>query len=112
MERVIETLSSGLGNGIGLLAESGILFVVFALLWVALGAGILLGHGGIDATWAWLRSLPLLIQGIVWLVFLPVALGLWVWESSWPLLVRAVLITGLAGWNLLIFLPRALTGRP
>ena len=112
MERVIDTLSSGIGNGIGLLADSGILFVVFALLWVALGAGILLGHGGVEATWSWLRSLPLPVQGLVWLLFLPVALGLWVWESSWPLLVRAIVVMGIAGWNLLVFLPRAVNGRP
>jgi hypothetical protein len=112
MERVIESLGTGIGDGIAMLAESGILFVVFALLWVTLGVGILLGHGGVDATWAWLRSLPLLLQGLVWLLFLPIALGLWVWESSWPLLIRAILVMGLAGWNLLVFLPRAVTGRP
>jgi ABC-type amino acid transport system permease subunit len=112
VERIFDTLGSGIGNGIGMLADTGILFIVFALLWVALGAGILLGHGGVDATWAWLRSLPLLVQGVVWLLFLPVALGLWVWESSWPLLVRAIVLMGIAGWNLLVFLPRAVPGRP
>jgi len=33
--------------------------------------------------------------------------GLWVWETSWPLIVRVVTILGIAGWNLLVFLPRA-----
>lgn len=112
MERFIGSLSSAVGNAIGVLAETGILFVVFAVLWLALGAGIVLNQGGVDATWAWLRSLPLLLQVIVWIAFLPLAIGLWVWESSGPVLVRATIVIGLAGWNLLVFLPRAIVGRP
>jgi len=30
-------------------------------------------------------------------------LGLWIWETSWPFVLRVVLVAGLAGWNLLIF---------
>jgi len=37
--------------------------------------------------------------------------GLWIWESSWPLLIRLLLVVGLAGWSLLIFLPKSLQGR-
>jgi hypothetical protein len=33
--------------------------------------------------------------------------GLWIWESTWPLIVRIVLVASLAGWNLLILLPKA-----
>jgi hypothetical protein len=35
-------------------------------------------------------------------------IGLWIWETSWPLIVRVVLVVAIAGWNLLVFLPRAL----
>lgn len=34
--------------------------------------------------------------------------GLWIWETTWPLIVRVVLTAGIAGWNLLVFLPRGL----
>ena len=34
MERVIEAVASGLGNSVGWLAETGILFAIFAILWV------------------------------------------------------------------------------
>jgi hypothetical protein len=37
-----------------------------------------------------------------------VMVGLWIWESTWPLVVRATLVLGIAGWNLVMFLPRAL----
>jgi ABC-type amino acid transport system permease subunit len=108
MERVIETLASGLGNGVGWLAETGILFGVFALLWVGFGVALMWSQGSLDATWQTIRSLPLIVQAVVWLLFLPVAAGLWIWETTWPMLLRLLLIVGIAGWNLLVFLPRAL----
>jgi len=37
MDRVIEPLASGLGNSIGWMADHGVLFVVFAIIWVAFG---------------------------------------------------------------------------
>jgi hypothetical protein len=47
-------------------------------------------------------------QGVVWLLFLPLVVGLWIWETTWPLVARLALIVGIAGWNLIVFLPRAL----
>jgi hypothetical protein len=96
-----------LANFVGWLATSGVALVIFAVLWVAFGAAIIWSQGSLDAAWAWLRDLPLLVQGLVWLLFLPVTVGLWIWESGWPMLVRLVLVAGLAGWSILIFLPKA-----
>lgn len=107
MERMIDALASGLGNGIGWMAESGVLFVIFAIIWVAFGAGLLLSQGSVDQAWAAIRALPLPIQGVVWLLFLPVMAGLWAWEQTWPLLVRLPVVLGIGVWNLLVFLPRA-----
>jgi len=113
MEQVIETVATGLGNSVGWLAENGVLFAVFALIWVAVGAGLVWSQGSIDQAWQTIRGLPLVIQAVVWLLFLPVMIGLWVWETTWPLVVRLILIVGIAGWNLLVFLPRALqSARP
>jgi hypothetical protein len=107
MEQVIETLASGLGNSVAWLAENGVLFIVFAVIWVAFGAGLILSQGSLDQAWQAIRDLPLVVQVLVWLLFLPVMIGLWVWETTWPLILRLVLVVGIAGWNLLIFLPRA-----
>ena len=107
MEGVIETLASGLGNGIGWMAEHGILFVLFAALWIAFGVALVLSQGSLDQAWATIRGLPLIVQLIAWLLFLPVMAGLWVWETAWPLVLRVVVVAGLAGWNLLVLLPRA-----
>lgn len=106
MESIIETLATGLGNGVGWMAESGVLFAVFAIVWVAFGAGLLWSQGSLDQVWATIRDLPLILQAVVWVLFLPVMAGLWVWETSWPMVMRLLLVVGIAGWNLLVLLPR------
>jgi hypothetical protein len=110
MEQVIESVAGGLGNSIGFLAETGVLFAIFAVIWIAFGAALIWSHGSIDAAWQWIRDMPLVVQGLIWLLFLPVMLGLWIWETTWPLALRLPLVVGIGGWNLIMFLPRALTG--
>jgi hypothetical protein len=103
MSQAIDRVATGLGDGIGTLASTGLLFVVFALLWAAFGVAIVLSQGSLDSAWAWVRGLPLVLQGLAWLLLLPIMAALWVWQSSWPLAVRATLVVGLAVWNLLVF---------
>jgi len=110
MEQVINAVASGFGGSIGWLAEQGVLFFVFAVIWVAFGAGLVASQGSLDQAWQAIRDLPLIIQVFVWLLFLPVMVGLWIWETTWPLVVRLILVLGVAGWNLLVFLPRAAQG--
>lgn len=107
MEGVINRLATGMSGVAVFLASSGVAFVIFALLWLAFGAALILSQGSVDAAWEWVRGLPLILQALVWLLFLPVVVGLWVWETSWPLAIRLVLVGGLAAWSLFIFLPRA-----
>jgi hypothetical protein len=59
----------------------------------------------IDAAWRQVRSLPLVVQALAWLLFLPVLAGAWIWRTSWPVITRLAVVVGLAGWNLLVFLP-------
>lgn len=108
MDQVIQSVASGVGNSVGWLAQSGVLFVIFLLMWVAFGAALVFSQGSIDELWATIGGLPFVVQALAWLLLLPVMAGLWVWETSWPLLVRLILIAGVAGWSLLIFLPKAL----
>jgi ABC-type amino acid transport system permease subunit len=107
MEQVIEAVASGLGNTVAWMAEHGVLFAIFALMWIAFAVGLVWSQGTVDQAWQFIRGLPLLIQIVVWVLFLPVMVGLWIWETTWPLLVRLVLVVGVAGWNLFMFLPRA-----
>jgi hypothetical protein len=111
MEQVISVIVDGIivpvTNVIPFLISSGALFVLFALLWAGFAAGVVWYQGGLDAAWAWIGSLPLVVQGVVWLLFLPVVGALWIWETSWPLALRLILVVSLAGWSLMIFLPRS-----
>ena len=107
METIIGAVASGLGNSIGWAAETGLLFVAFALLWGVFGVALAISQGSVDAAWTWVRSLPWVLQGVVWVLFLPVMAGLWIWETTWPVVLRLLLVGGLAAWNLLVFLPRA-----
>jgi ABC-type amino acid transport system permease subunit len=112
MEQIIETLATGLGNSVAWMAESGILFAIFAFIWIVFAAGLIWSQGSVDQAWQSIRALPTLVQVVVWVLFLPVIVGLWVWETSWPLVVRLIVVIGIAGWNLLVFLPRALQVKP
>jgi len=48
MEKVIDTIAGGLGSGVGWLAESGVLFVVFGIVWLAVGVGLVWSQGTVD----------------------------------------------------------------
>jgi hypothetical protein len=108
VDGIIETLAGGLGNTVAWLAENGVLFALFAIIWIAFAVALIWSQGSLDNAWQAIRTLPLIVQILVWILFLPVMAGLWVWETSWPIVVRLVLVAALAGWNLIMFLPKAL----
>jgi hypothetical protein len=107
VERVIASLATALGDTIGWMASNGVLFLIFLALWVIFGAAVVLSQGSLDQAWETIRGWPLILQALAWLLFLPVMFGLWVWETSWPLVIRLLLVLGAAGWNLLVLVPRA-----
>jgi hypothetical protein len=112
MDQIIETLASGLGNSVARMSENGILFAIFAVIWIAFAAGLIFSQGSVDQAWQSIRDLPLIVQIVVWILFLPVMIGLWIWETTWPLIVRLVLVIGVAGWNLFMFQPKAQQAKP
>ena len=62
MERVVDAMASGLGNGIGWLADHYVLFGVFLLLWAAFGLALVASQGSLDEAWSMMRSWPLIVQ--------------------------------------------------
>ena len=107
MDQFFTAMGDGIGNSVGWLAEHGVLFAIFALIWVAFGVALIWSQGSLDQVWQTIKSWPLIAQVAVWLLFLPVMVGLWMWETTWPFVVRIILVLGVAGWNLLVFLPKA-----
>jgi hypothetical protein len=106
MGSLIAWLVDAVTAPIPFLVSSGLLLLVFAGLWVAFGAALVRDPSRIDDSWRRLRAAPLVVQALAWLLLLPVLAGIWVWRTGWPRLARLVLVGGLAGWNLLVFLPR------
>jgi hypothetical protein len=111
MDTLILALLNGLvvpvTSVIPILVSSGILLLVFALLWSAFCAALIRDRRRLDDAWMRIRRLPMLAQGLAWLLALPVVFGLWVWRRPWPFVARLAVIGGLAGWNLLVMLPQA-----
>lgn len=50
------------------------------------------------------RDLPLVVEGIVWLLFFPYVLAVTIWESSWAEWLRYMLVSCCAvGWSLAFY---------
>ena len=114
MDTIITTLLDGVflplvdnvTGSIPFLISSGILLVLFGVLWVAFAAALLREPTRIDAAWRRVRRAALIVQAVAWVLFLPVLAGVWIWRMRWPAAARLTIVGGLAGWNLLMFLPR------
>ena len=75
--------------------------VIFVVLWVAFVTALIVNRGWLDVLWNRVQALPSIPRIIVWLIFLPIMVGLWIWESSWPTLARSLGFIGIAVWTLL-----------
>lgn len=45
--------------------------------------------------WQWSRALPLVIQAVIWLLFLPWMIALWIWTSPLAFAIRIVLVVAM-----------------
>jgi hypothetical protein len=62
--------------------------------------------GQLDEIWSWIRDLPLVVEIVLWVAFLPWMLGTAVWTSSWAMWIRVVLVLTFAvGWTV-VSIPR------
>jgi hypothetical protein len=75
--------------------------VIFAILWVGFAIALVVNREWLDLLWNWVRALPSVAEIIIWLLFLPIMVGLWIWESSWPALVHLLAFAGIVVWTLL-----------
>lgn len=75
--------------------------VIFAILWVGFVIALFVNREWLDLLWNWVQALPLVAKIIVWMVFLPIMVGLWVWESPWSDFAHLLAFAGIVGWTLL-----------
>jgi hypothetical protein len=86
------------------------LFGVFLILWLAFMAALIVDPGALDSVWQWLTGLPLVLQVVLWVLFLPLTVGLWIWESDLALRLRLFLIIAIAIVNLSVMGPKPALG--
>jgi hypothetical protein len=75
--------------------------VIFAILWIRFAISLAVNREWLDLLWNWVRALPYVTEIVVWVLFLPLMVGLWIWESSWPALVNLLAVAGIVVWTLL-----------
>jgi hypothetical protein len=83
-----------------------VVFVLFAGLWLVLATALVIRPGAATAVWHELRGRSMVLQLIVWVLFLPLSAALWLWSRPWPTVLRATLIAAVAFVNLAMFLPK------
>ncbi len=75
--------------------------VIFAILWIGFFVALIVNREWLEMLWNWVRALPTLAEVVVWLLFLPITVGLWIWESSWAPIVRLLAFAGMVVWTYL-----------
>ena len=75
--------------------------VVFAMLWIGFAVALVVNREWLDLLWNEVRALPSMTEIVVWILFLPIMVGLWIWESSWSTFIRLLAFAGIVLWTLL-----------
>jgi hypothetical protein len=81
-------------------------FAIMVGGWLAFLAALVASRQTLDDVWAAVRDLPLLVEGLAWLLGFPFLLGLAIWQSSWDEAVRLAAIAVLAVAYTFMFVPR------
>ena len=100
------------GLGIALVAGATSVFnvvvwLLFTVLWVAVVGALAFSPATLDEVWQAARRPAILIQAVVWLLFLPIMAGLWIWQRPWAAAIRLMLLLAIAVWNVFLFFPRS-----
>jgi hypothetical protein len=106
IDAVVRVVVLPVASIIPLLVRTGALFALFLALWAALLIALAVDPARLDAAWSVLAALPLPLQALAWLLFLPLTGALWTWSTDWPVVARVVVILAICAWNLVVFLPR------
>jgi hypothetical protein len=75
--------------------------VIFTILWVGFAIALVANREWLDLIWNWVQALPSVAEIIVWVLFLPIMVGLWIWGSSWSTFVTLLAFAGIIVWTIL-----------
>ncbi|MHB8050854.1 MAG: hypothetical protein ACYDHQ_06505 [Coriobacteriia bacterium] len=93
------------GQTAGEAAWSISVFVLSVVVTAGFGYLLVTDPGRLTEVWSWTRSLPLLVQLFLWLLFLPWMIALWIWTMPWAMPVRLVLVIGVLAWTTWLMFP-------
>ena len=75
--------------------------VIFAMLWVGFAIALVGNREWLDLLWNGVRGMPTVVEIIIWVLFLPIMVGIWIWESSGSALVHLLGLAGIVVWTTL-----------
>ena len=84
-------------------------YASFAIMvggWVAFAVALVASQQTLDDVWTSVRDLPLVVEGVVWLLGFPFLVGLAIWQASWDEALRLSAIAVLAVAYTYMFVPR------
>jgi hypothetical protein len=82
-------------------------FAIMVGGWVAFAVALVASQQTLDDVWTSVRDLPLVVEGVVWLLGFPFLIALAIWQASWDEAVRLTMIAVLAVAYTYMFAPRA-----
>jgi hypothetical protein len=72
---------------------------VFLVLWLGFAATLVGAHRLPDDAWHWLTALPPVGQVVVWILLLPITVGLWAHQANLGDLAGLLIGAGLVVWT-------------
>ncbi len=87
------------------LAFNYLMFGLSTIATVAFAYYLFTNPAMLNDAWAWVRQLPLVVQLVMWLLFLPWMIALWIWVQPWAVALRLVLVLGTLGFAEYLLFP-------
>jgi hypothetical protein len=81
-------------------------FAIMVGGWVAFAVALVASPQTLDDVWTSVRDLPLVVEGVVWLLGFPFLVGLAIWQTSWDEALRLAAVALLAVAYTYMFVPR------
>jgi hypothetical protein len=88
----------------GLFASASLAIMVGG--WVVFAVALVASQQTLEDVWTSVRDLPLVVEGVIWLLGFPFLVGLAIWQASWEEAVRLTVIAVLAVAYTYMFVPR------
>jgi hypothetical protein len=87
------------------LAFNYLMFGLSTIATIAFAYYLFANPAVLNDAWAWIRQLPIIVQLVMWLLFLPWMIALWIWVQPWAVGIRFVLVLGTLGFAEYLLFP-------